>query len=205
MEAAAIDARPQASARLHSEALVIPDRASASGMTKSESILRIHADRRRLERGPPARIFPSVSSKSARCGPEARAPTLLDTRKSIPHPNIERTLLPVAHGRFRRAPKLWNVRRGIGAVTVGAVRKHRIASSSSGNARGPKGTTLPLPNERSERAFTCLLNMAGSTISFFGRSMRATPARGYGIKAPAGSLGWKGPPTPFANPGQTIL
>jgi len=81
---------------------------------------------------------------------------LLDACKSILHLQNRRILLPVAHGRFRRAPKLWNVRRGIGAVTVGAVRKHRIASSSSGMREGRKVRRSLCPtSEANERSHAC--------------------------------------------------
>jgi hypothetical protein len=75
---------------------------------------------------------------ASRLGPEADSeriphffeetptkPTLV--RKRILHLRVGLIFALFAHGRFRRAPKLWNVRTGKGAVIVAGERGNKLA------------------------------------------------------------------------------
>ena len=140
-----------------------------------------HSGASRLERAAPAAHLFCCSFKHKRRARRSRA---LQPEKScaslsdrIDSASIMR---PSAHGRFRRAPKLWNVWTGIGAVMIG---EHAEKSEANDdhvcplNRRGPRACRGP---------------------------MRAEPGTAPGAKAGLSSDAWQSPKNSTSRPGKTI-
>jgi hypothetical protein len=108
---------------------------------------------------------------------------------------IAHTIAPSAHGRFRRAPKLWNVRTSAGAALAASVRGEGRPNRSSLSkccircvSRRPfAGTPHAGSAHESNGARIARGAWKPRGPASVGRCRRAEPAMGYGAKASGGS------------------